>query len=272
MIAAEYLDLDLDDVNILTGDTIHGAFDYYEARSSRTATISGHLILRAIDEAKGKICELAAPKLETEAERLEVKGKRIYLKDDESKFVPISEVITTPVYGSASGPPNSAFPEIAEGIKTRNLVVTAAEVEVDVETGQVEVIQLTPGTCPGRIINPGMVLGQYRGGAVYGLGLALYENVNFDQGNNAWVSRNFQDYKVPTAWEVPVIKPVVLESVTEGRPPNVGGAYGARGAGEWGVSQVVPAVANAIYNALGNRLKRCPMIPEVILETLKTGE
>ncbi len=271
MIAAEYLGLDLDEVNILTGDTMHGTFDYYEARSSRTVTVSGHLILRAIDEAKRKICTLAAPKLGVEAEKLDIKEKRVYVKDDSSKSIPISEVITTTVYGSASGPPESAFPEIAPGIKTRNLVVTAAEVEVDMETGQVEVIQITPGTCPGRVINPGMVLGQYRGGAIFGLGMALYENVNFDKENNVWVSRNFLDYKIPTAMEAPEIKPVVLESVTEGRPPNVGGPYGARGAGEWGVSQVVPAIANAIYNAVGIRMKRCPMTPEVLFETLNAG-
>lgn len=271
-IAAEYLGLDLDEVNILTGDTIHGTFDYYEARSSRTATISGHLILCAIDDAKTKICALAAPKLGIDAKKLDLREKKIFVKDDESKSIPISEVITTTVYGTGSGPPGSAFPEMAPGIKTKNLVVTAAEVEVDVETGQVEVIQITPGTCPGRIINPGMVRGQVQGGAIMGLGMALYENVNFNEKDNVWVSRNFQDYKIPTVLELPRIKPVTLEDVTEGRPPNVGGPYGARGTGEWGVSQVVPAIANAIYNALGIRLRRCPMLPEVILETLKEGE
>jgi len=271
MLAAEYLGLDLNEVNIFAGDTINGSFDYYEARSSRTCTISGHLLLCAIDDSKRKICELAASKFGVEADKVDIKEKRVYLKDDEANSIPISEVITSTVYGSASGPPGSAFPEIAAGIKTRNFVVTAAEVEVDVETGQVEVIQITPGTCPGRMINPAIVLGQYRGGAVQGLGMALYENVNFDEQTKTWVSRNFLDYKVPTIMETPEIKPVVLESVTEGRPPNVGGPYGARGAGEWGLSQVVPAIANAIYNAVGIRLKRCPMTPEVIFQTLNAG-
>jgi len=270
MLAAEFLGIDLDDVNIVSGDTSNGAFDYYEARSSRTLIISGHLILCAIEETKRKICELAASKLEAKPEALDLKEKRVYHKEKPGESIPLSEVITSTVFGSASGPPGSAFPEMEPGVKTRNLVVTAAEVEVDVETGEVEVIKVWPGTCPGRMINPGIVLSQYRGGAVMGIGMALYENVNFDEKNNVWLSRSLLDYKLPTVMEAPEIVPVVLEAVKE-RPPHVGAPYGARGAGEWGLSQTVPAIANAIYNAIGVRVKNCPMISEVILETLTGG-
>jgi CO/xanthine dehydrogenase Mo-binding subunit len=270
MLAAEYLGIDLDDVNMVSGDTSNGAFDYYEARSSRTCIISGHLVLGAIEDAKRKICDLAASKLEAKPEELDLKGKKVYLTEKPDESIPLSEVITSTVFGSFSGPPGSAFPEMEPGVKTRNLVVTAAEVEVDVETGEVHVLTVWPGTCPGRMINPGIVLGQYRGAAVMGIGMALYENVNFDEKNAVWLSRSLLDYKLPTVMEVPEIKPVVLEAVKE-RPPYVGAPYGARGAGEWGLSQTVPAIANAIYNATGVRVKRCPMISEIILETLTGG-
>lgn len=270
MLAAEFLGLDLSEVNVVSGDTSNGAFDYYEARSSRTAIISGHLMLQAIQEAKNKICTLAAPKLGAEPEGLDLKEKKVFIKEAPGESIPLSSILTAPVFGSASGPQGSAFPEIAPGVKTKNPLVAAAEVEVDIETGEVEVIKLVPGTCPGRMINPGMVIGQCRGGAVVGLGMALYENFNFDKRENVWISRNFLDYKIPTAKEIPEIKLVILEAVEE-RPPEVGAPYGVRGTGEWGVALIVPAIANAIYNATGIRMKRCPMISEVVLETLTGG-
>jgi xanthine dehydrogenase molybdenum-binding subunit len=271
MIAAEYLGLELDDVTILAGDTLNGTYDYFEARSSRTMTISGHLVLLAIDDAKRKIFEIAAPMLEVSSEELELKHKEVFVKNEPEKSLPLRSVLTSTLFGSSSGATGSAFPDVAEGFKTRNLVITAAEVEVDVETGVIKVIRLIPGACPGRMINPGMVLTLYRGGAVMGLGMALYEKVNFDRENNLWLSRSFMDYKLPTAVELPEITPVVLERTTEGRPPNVGGPYGARGVGEWGVSQVVPAIANAVYCAIGTRLKQSPMTGETVLEAIMRG-
>ncbi|WP_309493258.1 xanthine dehydrogenase family protein molybdopterin-binding subunit [Candidatus Hecatella orcuttiae] len=272
MIAAEHLGISLEEVSIIADDTAVGQFDYYEARSSRTLTIGGHMLLLAIEDAKRKICETVAPKLEVPPENLEVKEKKVYVKNDPKRMIPLTEAITSTVVGTASGPPGSEFPEIEPGFKWRNPLVSAAEVEVDVETGEVKIVKLVPSYCPGRMVNPKIVIGQYLGGALcQGVGMALYENFNFDEKNNVYVSRNFLDYKIPRATEMYEVKPVIIEEVKD-RPPHVGPPYGVRGVGEWGIGVIVPVIANAIYNALGVRVKRCPMTSEVVLEALRGGK
>jgi CO/xanthine dehydrogenase Mo-binding subunit len=267
MLTAEYMGINLDDVSIDTGDTRTGQYDFFGARASRSLAVGGHLLLVALEEAKQRIRMVAAPKLKAKTEDVEVNGKRAYVKGKEAKSIPLSDLLTSSFTCSATGPKGSAFPGIEPGVKPRNALVQAVAVEVDVETGQVKPIRIVTGNCPGRMINPAVVKGQYSGGAMQSLGLALYEDFKYDDTSSTILSCNYTDYKVPRAKDTPPIEHIVLTEVVD-RPPHVGLPYGAMGTGELAAWGQPAAVANAIYNAIGVRVRKCPMTPEVVLEAL----
>lgn len=267
MLAAESLGISLEDVNIFTADTSICQYDFLGARSSRELATGGHLVLVAIEELKQKVREIAGPVLKVKPEEVEVKGKTAYVKSKEEKAIPLSSILTTSITTNGRGPVGSISPMIEPGVKARQPLVMAAEVEVDIETGQVRVVKIITGNCPGTVINPEIVRGQYIGGATQSLGLALYEDFNYDEENRKYLSCNFADYKVPRALDTPPIESVILEELHE-RPAHIGPPYGAMGVGELGAWGGPAVIANAIYNAIGVRIKKCPMTAEVVLEAL----
>jgi xanthine dehydrogenase molybdenum-binding subunit len=137
----------------------------------------------------------------------------------------------------------------------------AAEVEVDVETGKVRVIHCASAHDVGHAIHPQNVEGQIEGGVVQGLGYALTEEMVFDGGKV--INPSFADYKIPNAKDVPSITPIIVEAHDDTGP------YGAKGLGEPGLVGVAPAIANAIYDAIGVRMKDLPMTPEKVLDAIK---
>ena len=276
-IAAEALGITIEDVTIATGDTILGHFDITGARGSRSLTTAGHLILIAIEEAKRKICKMAAPFLKANPKDIEVSGKKAYVRGNEENAVPLTKLLTSTVKCAVGGDPRdwiltkgAMWPLVSPGKKTRNPIVLATEVEVDVETGEVKPVKIVTGNSPGRMINPMIVRGMYIGAAVMTLGMALWEEFNYDPMNSVYEHASLADYKVPRALDVPTVENVIVEEVVE-RPLDVGPPYGARGAGEFSSAGVVAAIANAIYNATGARVRQSPMTAEKVLEAIKLG-
>jgi xanthine dehydrogenase molybdenum-binding subunit len=274
-IAAEALGIPVGDVTIATGDTLIGHFDMIGARGSRSMTTAGHLILVAIEQAKNKIRQMAAPLLEVEPEEVDVRGKKAYVKDDEERAILLRDFLTSTVKCTVGGDPKewllikgTLWPMVAAGKKTRNPVVAASEVEVDLETGEVSPIRIITGNSPGRMINPNIVRGQYIGAAAMTLGMALWEEFKYDEKNSVYEHASLTDYKVPRALDVPPIENVIIEEFAD-RPLDVGGPYGARGAGELAGLAIVASVANAIHNATGVRMRRTPMTAEKVLEALE---
>ena len=137
----------------------------------------------------------------------------------------------------------------------------AAEVEVDIETGKVRVIRGASAHDMGHAIHPQNAEGQIEGGFVQGLGYALTEEIAFDGGKV--INPSFADYKIPMAMDVPPITSIIVEAYDETGP------YGAKGLGEPGLVGVAPAIANAIFDAIGVRIKELPMTPEKVLNALK---
>jgi len=274
-IAAEALGIPIEDVTIATGDTIIGHFDMIGARGSRSLTTAGHLILVAIEQAKKKIREMAAPLLEAEPEQIEVKAKKAYVRGEEGRAIPLTNLLTSTVKCTVGGDPRewllvkgTMWPMTAPGKKTRNPVIAASEVEVDMETGEVKPLRIVTGNCPGRMINPTIVRGQYIGSATMTLGMALWEEFKYDEKNSVYEHASLADYKVPRAMDVPPIENVIIEEVVE-RPIDMGGPYGARGAGELAAIGIVASIANAIYNATGARVGRSPMTAEQVLVAIQ---
>ena len=160
-------------------------------------------------------------------------------------------------------PPNENLDREFKG----NLSVTYAygthgvEVEVDRETGQVKILKYIAAHDVGRAINPMLIEGQVYGGAAMGIGYALTEQLVLKNGKV--INPDFRDYKILTAADVPNIEAVVIET------DDPFGPFGAKGIGEPGLVPTAPAIANAIYDAVGVRIKELPITPEKVLAALK---
>jgi len=139
-----------------------------------------------------------------------------------------------------------------------------AEVEVDRETGRVEVINYVAANDVGKAINPLLVRGQIEGGVVQGMGYALSEKLILQEGRIVY--KNLLDYKIPTIADMPTIIPVIVEE----EDPN--GPFGAKSVGEAAIDPVASAICNAIYNAIGVRITRLPVTSESLLEAIKAKE
>ena len=136
----------------------------------------------------------------------------------------------------------------------------ACEVEVDTETGEVEVRKFAAAHDIGKAIHPASAQGQIQGGVVQGIGYALYENLCLDNG--VVLNPTFTGYTVPTALDTCDVIPIIIES------PHKDGPFGAKGLGEPPIVGVAPAILNAIYDAIGIRFHDLPCLPEDIIKKL----
>ena len=136
-----------------------------------------------------------------------------------------------------------------------------AEVEVDTETGQVQVLKLVAAHDVGRAVNRQGVEGQIAGGIGQGVGMALLEKVHLQEGRI--VNNSFSTYLIPTTMDMPEVEPLIVESYEPTGP------FGAKGVGEPATIPTVPAIINAIYNAVGVRITELPVTPEKILAGLR---
>ena len=139
---------------------------------------------------------------------------------------------------------------------------------VDTETGDTRVLRIYTAFDNGKTINPQMCVAQMEGGAIMGLGSALYEGYILDE-NGKLINPNFHDYKIPSVGDVPHNKDMKIELV---EIPHREGPYGAKGVSEAAMCPTAPAIANAIYNATGARMPRIPMTPERVFKALKTNK
>jgi CO/xanthine dehydrogenase Mo-binding subunit len=138
---------------------------------------------------------------------------------------------------------------------------TAAEVEVDTETGQVKILQLWSVGDTGTAINPSHCEQQLQSAAIMHMGLSMFEEMIFDEGQ--LINGSLLDYQVPSINDMPeFIRPIVVQV------PHEDGPFGAKGAGETGALTVAPAIANAIHDAVGVRIRDLPITPERVLRAL----
>ena len=139
------------------------------------------------------------------------------------------------------------------------------DVEVDPETGKVEILRYTALQDAGKAIHPSYVEGQIQGGAVQGIGWALNEEYYFGD-DGTMQNSTFLDYRMPTSLDLPMIDTVIIEVANPGHP------YGVRGVGEVSIVPPMAAIANAIYDATGVRMTKLPMSPGAVVEALRKRE
>ena len=139
--------------------------------------------------------------------------------------------------------------------------VHIVDVEVDTETGKVDILRYTAVQDAGKAVHPGYVEGQMQGGVSQGIGWALNEEYFLNE-KGEMVNSTFLDYRMPTSPDLPMIDTVMVEVANPGHP------YGVRGVGEVPLVPPMAAIANAIYNAVGVRMRKLPMSPGNVLQAL----
>ncbi|MDP2744403.1 MAG: xanthine dehydrogenase family protein molybdopterin-binding subunit, partial [Dehalococcoidia bacterium] len=278
--AAEEFQTSVDKVRQIWADTAVTPYDI-TSTADLTTFNTGNSLLRACQDAKRQIFELAAERLKARAEELELKDGTIYVKGRVEAalklgdlFVPggggtarKGEIIGHGVYaGRAMSPEERGKRLKTFGVDyTESYGACAAEVAVNIETGEVKVLRLAQCHDMGTPVNPQACEAQMDGGTGMGIGRALYEDIVIENG--VTVNPNFVDYKLPSIMEVPLEDRV--GSMLPGGVPHKDGPYGAKGFGESTSCDVAPAIANAIYDAVGVRVLDLPITREKVLEALK---
>ncbi|MNT10325.1 Nicotinate dehydrogenase medium molybdopterin subunit [compost metagenome] len=147
--------------------------------------------------------------------------------------------------------------------KSYSFAAHFVEVAVDTETGFITVQQVLPVHDVGKVIHPVAAAGQIEGGIQQGIGHTLYEDYQIDMRTGRSLNANFVDYKMPLAMDMPPIHTVILEAA-----PDPGGPFGAKGVGEDPIVAIGPAIANAVFDAIGVRFRHYPIKPEQVLQAL----
>ncbi len=259
-IAAEELGLRLEDVHVITGDTDVTPFDI-GAYASRTTFIGGGAVKRAAGEVKRQLLALAAEKLEVSPEDLVVRDGKIWVKGVPENSTAIGDVVK----GEGGVTPRHLVGQATyEASKAYSFAAHFVEVEVDTETGQVKVLQVIAVHEVGKAIHPIGIEGQIEGGLQQGIGHSLSEDLVIDPATGRTLNASFVDYKMPLAMDMPKIKPIILEEA-----PDPQGPFGAKGVGEDPIIAIGPAIANAVYEAIGVRIRELPITPEKVLQALR---
>lgn len=275
-IVAEELGIDLDQVHIVQPDTDVTPYDTITA-GSRSTYHMGNAVRMAAAKIKSELCEVVAAKLEVSPDDLMARNGRIVVRGMEERGLSIGEIflakfgsLGTTLAAQAVCQPTSAHmdPETGQSEKCTEYwfpSATAAEVEVDTETGQLKVLQLVSVGDSGTAIHPRHCDQQLLGAALMHLGLTLFEEMVFDEGQ--LVNGSLLDYQILSIKDMPKsLKSLVVEV------PHEDGPYGAKGVGETGALTVAPAIANAVADAVGVRIRDLPITPEKILRALAEKE
>ncbi|MGD0235120.1 MAG: molybdopterin cofactor-binding domain-containing protein, partial [Syntrophorhabdales bacterium] len=276
-IAAEEFGVSVDRVKLVSTDTAVTPYDF-GTLSSRFTFHGGNALRLASLDAKRQIFERVADKLEVSPDDLYTKDGKVYIKGTDEVEMKISDIFRPggylPVGGEIigkatfTGPTSSEDPETGQG---ERLVAYychgayAVEVAVNVESGEVKVLKVGGCFDMGQPINPKLCEGQIESGMTMGIGHALYEEMVMNDG--VILNPSFADYKIPTAECVPSKENI---AVALAGVPHREGPYGAKGFSEGVVTPMPAAVANAVYNAVGVRIKDLPITSEKVLKVLKS--
>ncbi len=264
-IAAEELRIPYEKVRVIGSDTDAVPFDR-STGSSRSTTLMGLAVHDAAVDIREQVIRLAAEYFETFPEQLETEDEKVTFKGETVTFAALvrdmfggsgGELIgrgyVTPKHPSGRLRMDPVFWEVSIG---------AAEIEVDTATGELRLLRYYSASDPGKAINPKQVEGQDEGAAMQAIGHTLFEEMLYEDGQ--LLNPNLIDYRVPIFTDLPEVFETVL--IENGDGP---GPYGAKGVGEGGIVAVAPAVANALFNATGVRVKDLPLTPERIWRALR---
>ena len=260
MIAAEELGVPLEAVSVTSADT-EVTTDTGGSTGSRQTMTGGLGIKLAAADAKRQILSIAARELKTDKDKLEIRDGGIYPLGSDKGISLEAALKKAPasIIGRGIG-------RLPQGVVFHTFAAHFVEVEVDTRCGEVKVIKLVAAHDVGRAINLQAVENQIEGGVIQGMGFGLVEDQILDGKSGVCLNPNLVDYKLFTIKDVPEIQSIVVESI------DPYGPFGAKGVGEPPYSVPAPAIANAVYNAIGVRFNRIPINPRLVLDGLKAGK
>jgi len=272
-IASETLGIPLNKIRVVAADTYTTPY-FPASTSSRTTFFVGNAVKRAAEDIKEQLFEMAGNILDTDRENLVLERGTFFDRTNAERTLEVSKAIELtyaggmnilghgsyyhykpdqiPPHVKATKPPALCWMYGAHGVT----------LEIDIDTGQIHVLRVAAAHDVGRAINPVTCEGQIEGGVVQGMGTTLFEEMLVGEGGDI-LNPSLADYKIPVAMDIPQIIPIVVEEAHREGP------YGAKGVGEMTTVPTSPAIANAIYDALGVRIKDLPINQERILKALK---
>ena len=249
--AAECLECDVDDITVVGADTDTSPYDS-GSYASATTYATGNAVINACNELKKRIIRLGAEMLGVSPEEADFDGKKVYAGEKEVSLQEVAykgtcgntlEMQVTASYSSQISPPP--------------YMVGAAEVEIDKETGNIDLIDYVAVVDCGTPINPNLARVQTEGGVAQGIGMALMENVQYSKEGKIR-ENSFMQYKIPSREDIGNIR-VEFESSYEKSGP-----FGAKSIGELVIDTPCPAIADAVYNASGVRVRELPITSEKV--------
>ena len=257
-IAAEVLGVETRAILLYAADTDMTPFDV-GAYASSTTYISGRAVQRAAEVVRAELLDIASDLLGERA--VELQGG--FARAASGECVAITEVARASLYGPRKRQIQGAASKLSED-SPPPFAATFAEVEVDLETGAIQVLHLAQAVDCGVAINPMQAEGQVEGGTAQALGYALYEDMRYDAAGRL-LNPSFADYKIPSALDMPRL---TVHLVPTEEPS---GPFGAKSIAEIPLDGPAPAIANAVRDALGIRLDALPMTPERVWQALRTA-
>lgn len=255
-IAGEVLNIPNEMIYVLSSDTDLTPFDV-GAYASSTTFVSGNAVKKCAEEIKEQIFRVASEILEED----ELEMKNGYVISKSGKKVSFSDIAIYSFYHKNQFQIFAVASNI-ESVSPPPFISQFAEVEVDTKTGYVKVIKFVSVVDCGTAINPILAEGQVDGAVLNGISFALTECYIFDN-NGRLITDNFKKYKIFNTKDKPEIKTIIVESYERTGP------FGAKSISEIGINGPAPAIANAIFDAVGVRIKELPITPEKILKRLK---
>jgi len=277
MVVAEELGIPMENVEVVAQDTDRVPWGW-GALGSRILSQAVHATYLACQDTKKQVLDIASEMLKVKPENLEFKKGKVYVIGSPEKSLSLGEIGNYAVHRLAGSMIigkgveerfeteyilKSSHPtHFGRGVDATYYDTTVAEVEVDTETGVVKVLNVVVADDCGKVIDRRQLEGQVDGATAQGIGAALTEGIIVDDRGKI-INPNFDDYRVPLATNIPPIEKIFVESI------DPGFAYGCKGGGESaGIGSVPPAIANAVYDAIGVRIKIPPLSGEPILRAL----
>lgn len=268
-IAAEELGVLPETVRMVMADTdatppCGGAF------ASRQVFIAGEAVRKAAEDAKGQIMQLASEQFEARPEDIDIQEGKVYVKGYPDKEKRLSEIAgwayldrgKVIIGRGVNDDPSARKPDMKTGYgnisSSYTFAAQGAEVEVNLETGRVRVVRMVAAHDVGKAISPAVVEGQIEGALAQGIGFALNERLEVQNGQ--MYNPNLLDYAVAFATDLPAMEVMLVEAI------DPYGPFGAKGVGEPGLVPTAAAIVNAIEDATGIRIKHLPVTPEKILK------
>ncbi|AKL94597.1 aldehyde oxidase/xanthine dehydrogenase, large subunit [Clostridium aceticum] len=253
--AAEVLEIPIDKIIVHAADTDISPYDPGSYASS-TTYVTGMAVVRAAEDLKKQIIESGAGILEVSIDEVEFDGEKVVTFDGD-KEVPLEKIAELQVLGFGGKRQLVGNATYGSPVSPPPFIAGFAEVEVDKETGKVKLIDYVAVIDCGTVINPNLARIQAEGGLVQGIGLAMYEDIRYDQ-DGRMTTNSFMQYKIPTRKDIGNIRVVFEESFEPTGP------FGAKSIGEVVINTPAPAIIDAVYNAVGVRLTDLPITPEKV--------